>query len=245
MAARVWGHLRGHFVGYLALVVALGGTAYAADKIGSQDIKRDAIKSKHIKKNQVKSSDLKNDKAVKSKDVKDGSLEGRDVRDDSLTAADLDESTLPSSIRHTLPPTSWVSAGVPSAEVSYFIGLAKVEKGPLAGSFRNVQANVQVPNRLAGRSMELKSFELCYAASATAVLDEVTVRKIFSDSSTTFSDTTVISDDADRTDQTCRTYEPATPVVLGPNEYVEPSLSIQFSGGSFNVHRTTLEFEAT
>jgi hypothetical protein len=244
MAARVWGHFRGHFVGYLALVVALGGTAYAADKIGSQDIKRNAVKSKHIKKNQVKSSDLKNGKAVKSADVKDGSLEGKDVRDDSLTAADLDESTLPSSIRQTLPPTSWVSAGVPSAEVVYFIGTARVEQGLGGGSSRNLHADVQVPNKLAGRSMELKSFELCYAASATAVLTELGVRKIFSDSSATFQDTTVISDETDRTDQRCRTYTPATPVVLGPNEYIEPSLSINFSGGTFNVYRTTLEFEA-
>ncbi len=43
----------------VACFVALGGGAYAASKIGSQDIKRNAVLSKHIKGNQVKGGDVK------------------------------------------------------------------------------------------------------------------------------------------------------------------------------------------
>lgn len=50
--------LRQHAVGLLALVVAFSGTAYAANKIGAQDIQRNAIRSPHIKTGQVKRADL-------------------------------------------------------------------------------------------------------------------------------------------------------------------------------------------
>jgi hypothetical protein len=45
-------------VAYAALLIALGGTAYAAVKIGADDIKKNAVRSKHIKANQVKLSDV-------------------------------------------------------------------------------------------------------------------------------------------------------------------------------------------
>ncbi len=136
-----------------------------------------------------------------------------------------------------------MSAGVPAANVEYFVGLARVEQGPAGAGFRNVFANVQPPNQVAGRSMQLKSFEVCYGAEATAILNEVEVRTIESTASTLFSDTTVISDETDRTDQSCRSYEPAGPVVVGPNEFIEPALSLNFSGGTFRIARATLVLE--
>ena len=65
-------------VAYLALVVALGGTSYAAVKLP-----KNSVGSKQIKVG-----------AVKSVDVKEGTLRTGDVRDDSLTGADISESTL-------------------------------------------------------------------------------------------------------------------------------------------------------
>ena len=47
----------------------------------------------------------------------------------------------------------WVSAGMPDAAITYFIGLAKVQQGAGAGTC-NVYGTVQVPNQLAGRAME-------------------------------------------------------------------------------------------
>ena len=50
--------LRQQFVGYLALFVALGGTAYAAATIGPGQIKNDAVRSRHIDNGEVKNADL-------------------------------------------------------------------------------------------------------------------------------------------------------------------------------------------
>jgi hypothetical protein len=72
-SSRVHRHVRQHVVGYLALFIALSGTSYAANKIGSGDIKKNAVLAKH---------------------VKDGELSGADVADNGLTGADIDESTL-------------------------------------------------------------------------------------------------------------------------------------------------------
>jgi len=75
-------------VAVLALVVALGGTSYAAAKIGSPDIKNNSIKSTDIKDNSLKGKDVK-DGSLDGKDVADGGLTGADVADGSLTRADL------------------------------------------------------------------------------------------------------------------------------------------------------------
>ncbi len=56
-------------VSITALVVALGGTSYAAATIGSNDVKNGSLRS----------ADIRNG-AVQSKDVKNGSLRGRDFR---------------------------------------------------------------------------------------------------------------------------------------------------------------------
>jgi hypothetical protein len=66
-------------ISYLALFVALSGTAWAAATIGADDIKRNAVRSKHIKKKQVKKSDL-NTNSVGSGKVIDNSITGTDVR---------------------------------------------------------------------------------------------------------------------------------------------------------------------
>lgn len=52
------GFLRSNSIALLALFVALGGSAYAAAKIGSSDIKRNAVESRHIGKGQVRAPDV-------------------------------------------------------------------------------------------------------------------------------------------------------------------------------------------
>lgn len=74
MPSRLRDHLRGNVVGYVALFVALSGTVYAADKVGSKDIRTGAVKSKQIADDQVRSKDLKDGKAVTSRDVADQTL---------------------------------------------------------------------------------------------------------------------------------------------------------------------------
>jgi hypothetical protein len=58
MLRRFRAHLRQQFVGYLALFVALSGTAYAAATIGPAQIKNDAVRSRHVKDGAVKNPDL-------------------------------------------------------------------------------------------------------------------------------------------------------------------------------------------
>lgn len=77
-------------VAYLALIVALSGSAYAASKIGSADIQRNAVKGKHIA---------------------NGVVGSKDAKDDGLTGADVDESTL------AQVPSAAALGGIASSDV--------------------------------------------------------------------------------------------------------------------------------
>jgi hypothetical protein len=71
-------YVRRHHVALIALVFAMGGTAYAAAKVGSRDIKNGSVRTK----------DIKNDSVI-SRDVDNGSLRSIDVRQGSIRAQDL------------------------------------------------------------------------------------------------------------------------------------------------------------
>ena len=71
--------VRGQWAGLLALfLVIAGGTAYAADTIGSSDIIDESILSQDVKNGEVKTTDIGNNQ-VQSVDVKDGQLNDEDV----------------------------------------------------------------------------------------------------------------------------------------------------------------------
>jgi hypothetical protein len=78
-------------VAYLGLFVALGGTAYAVNTVGSTDIIDGQVKSVDVGDNEIGSADVK-DNSINTFDVH--SFLGVDVVDNSLTGADIDESTL-------------------------------------------------------------------------------------------------------------------------------------------------------
>ncbi len=87
--SRLRQHLASNVIAYLALFLSMGGTAYAAATVGSDDVIN----------NSLKSVDLKDNVAVKSADVRDdtlvgGGLQSPDIAPDALTGADVDESTL-------------------------------------------------------------------------------------------------------------------------------------------------------
>ena len=63
-------------VAYLALVVALGGSAYAIEKVGSRDVTNDSLRSK----------DLRDEHGVRNRDVSDETLTGRAIRETTLDA---------------------------------------------------------------------------------------------------------------------------------------------------------------
>lgn len=107
MSSRITEHVRSNFVAYLALFVALGGTAYAADKIGSGDIKKGAVKSRQIGDGKVQSKDIANKKGVKSVDVADGSLSGADIDESSLGTVPL--ATVADSAKSLVDPSQFVA----------------------------------------------------------------------------------------------------------------------------------------
>jgi len=70
-------------VALIALFVALGGSSYAAVKIGARDIQRGAVGTRAIANNSIRSAD-----------IHDATVSGADVKDDSLTNADIDNTNL-------------------------------------------------------------------------------------------------------------------------------------------------------
>jgi hypothetical protein len=83
MLRTVLAHLRAQWMGALALfLVIAGGTAYAANTVGSSDIIDESILSQDIKDSQVKTADLVNN-AVRSNKVADESLTGADIQNQS------------------------------------------------------------------------------------------------------------------------------------------------------------------
>jgi hypothetical protein len=73
----------GTVVAYLALFVALSGSAYAAATIGSGQIKNGAVLGRHIKDGQVKGADIAPN-ALSSSKIPDNSLAGNDIDESKL-----------------------------------------------------------------------------------------------------------------------------------------------------------------
>src|SRR5919108_2173328 len=100
MSARIREHVRSNVIGYIALFVALGGTAWAANSVGSSDVIDTSLQSIDLKDDAgVKSADVANDTAtgggLASADLRADSVGSSEVIDESLGGADIDESTLP------------------------------------------------------------------------------------------------------------------------------------------------------
>ena len=90
MPNKLSSHLRSNVVGYLALFVALSGSAYA---VNGPLAGRNTEGSADIINNEVRSADLLTD-GVQSTDVLDETLSGQDLGNGSITGSDIDESTL-------------------------------------------------------------------------------------------------------------------------------------------------------
>jgi hypothetical protein len=118
MAGKIRGHIRSNVIGYVALFVALSGTAYAVDgplpgqdQVGSADIINNEVQTADIRDANLTTADIRAG-AVTSGKILDGEVQSGDVRDNSLTGDDLDESTLGRPIYAKVTPTG----GVDTAE---------------------------------------------------------------------------------------------------------------------------------
>lgn len=124
-----------------------------------------------------------------------------------------------------------------SGSVNRFTGATNLH-GIAPNTFFN--APITVPSVLQGRPTQIDSVVLCYAASAMATLDTVILDKTTS-ATAPGTDTALVLDDTDRTDSTCRTYAPATPAGLGPNDMIQLVVKGKFSAASdISVSRLTV-----
>ena len=96
MLSRLSGYFKQNVVGFLALFVALGGSAYAVNTVRSTDIVDGEVASVDIKNQDIVSADVKDQSLTTfdvstflGVDVVDGTLTGADVGDESLTGADI------------------------------------------------------------------------------------------------------------------------------------------------------------
>lgn len=70
-------------VAVVALIAAIGGSAYAATKIDTEDIANNAVTARQVENG-----------TLKGKDFKDGGLTGKDLRDDKITGKQVNEDQL-------------------------------------------------------------------------------------------------------------------------------------------------------
>ena len=88
MSGRIRAHLRTHVIGYVALFVALSGTAYAANTVGSQDIINGEVKSVDIGNTEVKSADIGAGE-VMNQDIADDAVDRLAIADDAVHTAEI------------------------------------------------------------------------------------------------------------------------------------------------------------
>ena len=82
-------------VSTIALALAIGGgTAYAATKIGTKDIRYHAVTGSKVASNAVTASKVKNS-ALSGADIRDSSLRSSDIRAGTLLASDFAPAQLP------------------------------------------------------------------------------------------------------------------------------------------------------
>jgi hypothetical protein len=160
-----------------------------------------------------------------------------DARFDTKAAADArfltpgagDSRYLPrSAISQIQIGTDSFQSATAGATVNRFTGATNLH-GIAPNTFFN--APITMPSVLQGRPTRIDSMVLCYAASATAKLDNVILDKTTSVTAPG-TDTTLVADDTDRTDTTCRTYAPATPAAIGPNDMIQLVVKGNFSAAS-------------
>ena len=77
----------------VAVFVALGGSSYAAVKVGTREIRNDSVRSVDIRKNEVSGSDIRKGQ-VRGSDLRNNDISGSDLRNGSVAGSDIKPGTL-------------------------------------------------------------------------------------------------------------------------------------------------------
>jgi len=133
-------------VSIVALVVAMGGTSYAAIQIGSQDIKNNSLQSNDIKDKAVKGRDLAKNSMNRGK-IKKNAVNTVKVADGSLLGKDFKAGQLPAGPQGPAGSGRWVlinAAGQIEAQSGGFTVTAGYPALPSPGN-GNVYINANEP----------------------------------------------------------------------------------------------------
>jgi hypothetical protein len=125
LSARIGHHIRSNVIGYLALFVALSGTAYAVDgplpgqnQVGSQDIIDGEVQNADLGSNAVSGSKVF-PSSLTGSDVAPGGLTGSDVATDSLTSSDIGAGAVAASeVADGSLGTAELATSIPAARVT-------------------------------------------------------------------------------------------------------------------------------
>jgi hypothetical protein len=225
----------------IALFVALGGTGYAV-----VNLPRNSVGTKHLKRNAVTSPKLR-DNAVRGADVNEATL-GIVPNADALDGLDSSAFIRPEGLMLVTSGSSAWQLSEPGGgtTIDYVVGEAVVTASG-AVSNEHVVLSPDLPAAVYGRQTLFVGAEVCYDATEAGVfVDIITLRRFTYSTDTAGVVASSINDGTNRNDETCRLYTFPTPPVLGAEDAVQLSLSLDYtSAASFRVGRATFILQAT
>jgi hypothetical protein len=217
-------------VATLALIIAVGGTSYAAVKITGKDVKNGSLSGK---------------------DVKDASLTGKDLKKQSVPLDRL-SGTLPTVDPGQFVPSTGlytVSVG-PNAWQSLTSGLVRINdtfggwKSTTATNTGTVMLDPALPMTIAGKPMRLRAVTICWDDTApNLAITDVVVSTYREDVNANFTDINELEDSSDQNSKTCRRYAFSTPVTLEANSRVNLKLSVGWTALDAQLRTGGVTFE--
>ncbi len=219
-------------VATLALVVALGGTSYAAVQVTGKDVKNGSLSGK---------------------DVKNSSLTGKDLKKRSVPLDRL-SGTLPTQ----LDPGQFVpSAGsytVSAGRGGWQVSGSELERIGSAGRWTTTTGSgtaaavldPSLPTTVAGRAMRLRAVTACWDATLDPdiLITAVFVTAWRDDANGNIADTVELADENDHVEKTCKRYEFPTPVTLTSHSRVSLHLSLGWNSfGQIALGGATFELD--
>jgi hypothetical protein len=137
-------------IGCLAAVA--GGTAYAANTVGSSDVINESLLSEDIKNGQIFAVDMRNDSVV-ARTVLNGSLGTDDIANSSLTGVDVENGTLTGS---DILESS-LSVGAMGCQTGKVLGRARIKgAGAMPSTYTIASSAVDRTHNCAGGTVEVR-----------------------------------------------------------------------------------------
>ena len=174
MLAGMGSYVRRHHVGFLALFIALSGTAYAAtlprNSVGTAQLKKNAVTAPKVKRNAVTTAKIKN-----------SAVTGAKVRAGTLTGADINVASLPKVPSATAADTagSATTAGTANALAAGDVNASTVPNPP--GALTNVEASCDAGLKAISAGVRLSDPSLQFIIDMYPVDADTWATNVFND----------------------------------------------------------------